>query len=261
MLKTLTRLRHAGLRDLVSGIMMSLMLFGCAYLRKPVGPIPVKEVPAPHQGADRPLVIVLPGRGDDLDDLAKTGITEAVQQAWPDADVLLAGVTLSYYADGGMAKRLHDEVIVPARLRGYREIWLSGASMGGMGALLYERSYPHDVTGLVLYAPFMGDPSLIREVVAAGGPAAWDPGSPPAAVDSDNYQRELWRLVKGWQDPEQGRRIWLVCGDQDRFVQVARLMAPLLPKDHYAELDGGHEWPVWDQGALYAFARIAALPR
>lgn len=261
MLKTLTRLRHAALRDLVSGVMMSVMLFGCAYLRKPVGPIPVKDVPAPHHGADRPLVVVLPGRGDDLDDLAKTGIAEAVQQAWPDADVLLAGVTLGYYADGGMARRLHDEVIVPARQRGYREIWLSGASMGGMGALLYERRYPHDVTGLVLYAPFMGDPSLIREILAAGGPASWNPGPLPASVDDDNYQRELWRLVKGWQDPVEGRRLWLVCGDADRFVGVARLIAALLPKDHYAEFGGGHEWTVWDQGALYAFARIAALPR
>jgi Putative esterase len=261
MWKTLTRLRHAGLRDLVSGLMVSLMLFGCAYLRKPVGPIPVKEVPAPRQGTDRPLVIVLPGRGDDLDDLAETGIAEAVQKAWPDADVLLAGMTLGYYADGKMAQRLHDDVIVPARQRGYREIWLTGASMGGMGALLYEYRYPHDVTGLVLYAPFMGNPSLIREIVAAGGPASWDPGPPPVAVDSDNYQRELWRLAKGWQDSAEGRRIWLVCGDEDRFVQVARLMAPLLPKDHYAELGGGHEWTVWDQGASYAFSRIAALPR
>lgn len=261
MWKTLTRRRHAGLRALVSGLMVSLMLFGCAYLRKPAGPIPVKEVPAPRQGAGRPLVVVLPGRGDDLDDLAKTGIAEAVQQAWPDADVLLAGVTLGYYADGGMAQRLHDEVIVPARQRGYREIWLTGASMGGMGALLYERNYPHDVTGLVLYAPFMGNPSLIREIRAAGGPVSWDPGPTPATVDNDNYQRELWRLVKGWQDPTEGRRIWLVCGDEDRFVGSARLIAPLLPKNHYAEIGGGHAWPVWDQGALYAFARIAESPR
>ncbi|HLW74689.1 MAG TPA: alpha/beta hydrolase-fold protein [Gammaproteobacteria bacterium] len=258
---TLTRLRHAGLRDLVSGLMVSLVLFGCTYARKPAGPIPVKEVPAPRQAPERPLVIVLPGRGDDLDDLARTGIAEAVQKGWPDADVLLAGVTIGYYADGKIAQRLHDEVIVPARQRGYHEIWLSGASMGGVGALLYERSYPHDVTGLVLYAPFMGDPTLIREVVAAGGPSAWDPGPPPAAVDSDNYQRELWRLVKGWQDPQEGRRIWLACGDRDRFVAVARLIAPLLLKDHYAEIGGGHDWEVWDQGALYVFSRIAALPR
>src|SRR4051812_18639743 len=100
MLKTLSRLRHARLRDLVSGLMVSLVLFGCAYLRKPAGPIPVREIPAPQQGETRALVIVLPGKSDDLEDLERSGIAAAVQQGWPQTDVLLAGATLGYYADG-----------------------------------------------------------------------------------------------------------------------------------------------------------------
>jgi pimeloyl-ACP methyl ester carboxylesterase len=256
----LQRLRHARLRDLLSGLLMSLVglaIIGCATLRKPTGPIPVQESPAPQPGAGRPLVIVLPGRGDDLDDLAKTGIVQAIQKAWPKADVLLAGATLNYYAEGKVQQRLHDEIVTPARARGYKEIWLTGASMGGMGALMYERTYPRDVTGIVLFAPFMGAPSLVKQVAAAGGVARWDPGPKPAALDGKNYETEIWRVAKSWQDPAEAQRIWLSCGDSDRFIEAARLISPLLPPNHFVAVKGGHDWDVWDQGATQIFSRIA----
>ena len=258
--KHLNRLPHARLRILLSGLLMSLaglVVSGCASPRLPSGPIPVQEIPAPQPSAARVLVVVLPGRGDDLDDLTKTGMAEVIQKAWPQADVLLAGATIDYYAEGKVPQRLHDEIIVPARARGYTEIWLTGASMGGMGALMYERVYPRDVTGVVLYAPYMGEPGLIRQVATAGGLAKWDPGPKPAALDADNYQTEVWRVVKGWQDPTEAKRIWLVCGDSDRFVQAARLISPLLPPDHFVAVTGGHDWDVWDAGAAQVFPRIA----
>jgi hypothetical protein len=249
------------LRRLLTGLLMSLVglvLIGCARPRLPAGPIPVKEIPATQQSAAGLLVIVLPGRGDDLDDLAKAGMAEVIQKAWPKADVLLAGATLGYYAEGRVQQRLHDEIIVPARARGYKEIWLAGASMGGMGALMYERTYPHDVTGIVLFAPYMGEPGLIKQIADAGGLKPWDPGPKPAALDADNYQTEIWRVVKSWQDPAETRRIWLSGGDVDRFVQSTHMLAALLPPDHYVEVKGSHDWDVWDAGAAVIFARIAA---
>jgi pimeloyl-ACP methyl ester carboxylesterase len=256
----LNRSRRNPARCIAASLVLGCLLSACGYAPKPTGPIPVKTLPAPQPGADRPLVIVLPGRGDDLHDLEQVGIAEAVQRAWPTADVLLAGATLGYYQNGNIAVLLHDQVIAPARQRGYKVIWLTGASMGGMGALLYERSYPHDVTGLVLMAPYMGDPGLTKTVSDAGGPAAWDPGPTPAQLGPDNYQRELWRVVKSWNDsPAEGARIWLVCGDEDRFIEVARLMAPLLPTGHFIQGHGGHEWPVWDAGAEQAFNHIGTM--
>ena len=240
------------------GLILSCLASACFQAQRPTGPIPVKILPAPQPGTDRPLVIVLPGRGDDLDDLEQVGIAESVQRAWPKADVLLTGATLGYYQYGNIAVLLHEQVIVPARQRGYKVIWLAGASMGGMGALLYERTYPHDVTGLVLMAPYMGDSGLTKAVADAGGPAAWDPGPMPAQVGPDNYQRELWRVVKSWNgSAAEGGRIWLVCGDADRLIDAARLMAPLLPAGHFIQGHGGHEWPVWDAGAGQVFTRIA----
>lgn len=239
------------------GAFLALGLCACGYPAKPTGPIPVQGVPAPLAVVSHPLVIVLPGRGDDLQDLSDSGIAQAIQRSWPQADVLLAGATLGYYADGKLPQHLRDEIIAPARARGYREIWLCGASMGGMGALLYEQRYPHDVTGLVLFAPYPGDPRLVEQVAAADGPAHWDPGPVPAQVDGSNYQHELWRLVKGWQDPPQARRIWLSGGESDKFVQSTRMLATLLPPEHYVEIPGGHDWSVWDAGAGVVFARIA----
>jgi pimeloyl-ACP methyl ester carboxylesterase len=240
------------------GVFLRLLLCACGYPSLPAEPIPLQMLPAPQAAANHPLVIVLPGRGDDLKDLADSGIATAIQRSWPQADVMLAGVTQGYYTDGRVAPLLHDQVIAPARARGYQEIWLSGASMGGMGALLYEQRYPRDVTGLVLFAPYLGDPALIAQIAAAGGPAHWDAGPPPAKVDNSNYQHELWRVVKAWQAPEEARRIWLSGGDSDRFVQSTRMLAALLPPDHYVEEKGGHDWPIWDAGAAVIFTRIAA---
>lgn len=244
---------------LLAAIALAGMLSACGNPPKPTGPIPVTTIPAPQLVQDRPLVIVLPGRGDDLDDLKRSGIAAAMQHAWPEADVLLAGATLGYYLNGDVAMELHDQVIAPARARGYREIWLAGASMGGMGALLYEKTYPHDVAGLVLMAPYMGEPALVKEVAAAGGPQHWDPGPAPPRLDSQDYQRELWRLVKSWGErPDEARRIWLICGTGDRFIEPARMIATELPADHFIEIAGSHDWPYWDAGATQVFTRIAA---
>jgi S-formylglutathione hydrolase FrmB len=128
-----------------------------------------------------------------------------------------------------------------------------------MGALLYEKAYPHDVTGLVLMAPYMGEPALVKAVADAGGPGHWDPGPAPDKVDSQDYQHELWHLVKSWGGrPEEARRIWLVCGVDDRFIEAARMIATTLPPEHFMQVAGGHDWPFWDVGAEQAFARIAA---
>jgi pimeloyl-ACP methyl ester carboxylesterase len=90
--------------------------------------------------------------------------------------VILADATFAYYREGNLIERLHDEVVAPALRAGYRKVWLTGASLGGMGALLYEQQHPGEMAGIVLFAPFLGDRSLLREIDSAGGPRAWNPG-------------------------------------------------------------------------------------
>jgi pimeloyl-ACP methyl ester carboxylesterase len=220
------------------------MLFGCFPRGDPSKPIPTYLVNAP-QKAQR-LVVVLPGRGDDLNDLRKSGVAQAVQSAWPDADVTLAGLALGYYMEGHAEQRLHDEVIAPARRRGYAQVWLVGASLGGMGALMYDRAYPGDVSGMVLLAPYLGEQPVLSEIAAAGGVAAWQPPPKPASVNADNFQQELWRHLQTWsRRPAAAGNVWLAYGKTDRLRDSMPPLASLLPTGHVLVRDGGHEWRVW----------------
>lgn len=228
-----------------SGLLLLLgMLLGCYPKGDPSRPIPTTLVAAP-QKAQR-LVVVLPGRGDDLGGLSSSGIAQAVQSAWPDADVVLTGLALGYYMQGQAERRLHDEVIAPARKRGYEEVWLVGASLGGMGALMYDRAHPNEVDGIVLMAPYLGEKPLLHEIAAAGGIAEWKPRPAPAVVDADNFQYELWRHLQTWsRHPDKAKNVWLAYGDRDRLREAMPLLVPLLRKEQVLVRDGGHAWSVW----------------
>jgi len=218
------------------------------------------EVAAPRPSAERPLVVVLPGFGVDAAEMMGHGIAGAIREAWPEADVVLTSATFAYSRDGRLVERLQSDIVEPALKKGYRRIWLAGASMGGMGALLYERERPGALEGIVLFAPFLGSNEVQQEIRAAGGLRRWDPGALPAEMSGDNYQRQVWNMVKGWGDrPELARRVWLFCGTDDRLIDGARLLALELPAANVLELPGGHTWGTWAVGAKAVFARIREL--
>jgi pimeloyl-ACP methyl ester carboxylesterase len=221
---------------------------------KPIGTI---LVPAPQASGERTLVVVLPGFGSDAEKLREHGIGEAVHQGWPQADVLLTSATIAYYAERNLVSRLEADVIAPARRQGYKQIWLAGASVGGMGAVAYERAHPGELTGLILMAPWLGSGEMLEEIRKAGGVRDWNPGPVPAVVDDDNFQRELWRVVRGWSQNEAlARRVWLVCGTDDRMLPTARLLAPAIPASHYLEISGGHDWDTFVVATNQIIARM-----
>lgn len=239
-------------------LMLPLSLGACLSLGDPSAPIAHELVPATRASNERALVIVLPGRGDDLPALRRSGIAAAIQASWPEADVMLAEVRMGHYMQGRMPQRLHDEIVVPARARGYSQVWMAGASMGGMGTLLYDRQYPDDMDGLVLLAPFVGQSKLLEEIRVAGGVEQWQAGPVPPGIDADNYQRELWRHLQTWARPGARRpqQVWLAYGDKDRLGQARPLFEPILPSDHVLVRPGGHAWAVWTPATTEIFARI-----
>jgi len=241
-----------------SGVVLSLgMLLGCYPKGDPSRPIPTTLVAAP-QKAQR-LVVILPGRGDDLDGLARSGIAQAVQSAWPDADVVLTGLALGFYMQGQAERRLHDEVIAPSRRRGYTRTWLVGASLGGMGALMYDRAYPNDVDGIVLLAPYLGEKPLLQEMTAAGGVKLWQPRPAPVALNADNFQYELWRHLQSWsRNPDKTKNVWLAYGNRDRLRDAMPLLVPLLPPDQVLAREGGHTWTVWSAAMKDILMRVEA---
>lgn len=233
-----------------------LLLAGCINTGDRRQPIPTQAFTGAQPA--RVLIVVLPGRWDDVQDMADAGVAEVIRLAWPEADVILTGASMAYYTDGGLATRLHEEVILPARQRGYQEIWMTGASMGGMGTLLYERQYPGELQGLVLLAPYLGGRAILKEITEVGGIAQWRPGPVPETMDRSNYQEELWRYLQTWlQRPEQGQRVWLAYGADDRLRDAVPVIAPLLSKEQILLRPGGHTWDVWVPAAGEVFSRVA----
>jgi hypothetical protein len=233
------------------------VLSACIRIGDPFEQIPTFLVHAPAK--PRRLVVVLPGRADDLHDLQESAIAQAVQSAWPDADVVLTGLALGYYLQGRAAQRLHDEVVVPARRRGYAQVWLVGASLGGMGAVLYDRSYPDRVDGIVLLAPYLGNSRLLSEIRAAGGVSAWHAPAGGEGISLSNFQQELWRHLQSWSHrPAATRKIWLVYGSRDPLREAMPLLAPLLPPGHVLLREGGHDWHVWSPATREVLLRIDA---
>lgn len=229
-----------------SALMLGIgMLLGCYPKGDPDQPVPQVLVPS-DRPQPRRLVVVLPGRGDSLRGLQRSGIAEAIHAQWPGTDVILTGLNLGYYMAGNAQRRLHDGVIAPARQHGYQQIWLLGVSLGGMGAILYDRDYPGDIDGMILLSPYLGEKPLWREIKQAGGVAQWQPGPEPTAITLDNFQRELWRHVHHWSiQPGQAGNVWLAYGDKDSLRPGIDLLAPVLPRDQVFLSPGGHDWGFW----------------
>jgi pimeloyl-ACP methyl ester carboxylesterase len=144
------------------------------------------------------LFIFLPGRGDRAEDFARRRFVDLAHGHIPGLDCVAVDATIGYYLDGSIADRLQREIIEPARMLGYREIWLVGVSMGGLGAFFHERIYPGQVNGLILLAPYVGDDAkLFAEIDAAGGPVSWASSQPVDTTQGNKakYQRELWRFL------------------------------------------------------------------
>lgn len=238
-------------------LLAALGLAACAPIGDSSLPIASEIIPAPQSSAIRTLVIVLPGRHDEGRGENEHGMAHAIQEAWPRADVLLASATFAYYRDGKLVERLHEDIVAPAQRDGYRRIWLAGASMGGLGAMLYDRVHPGMLAGVVLFAPFLGDQALLDEIRTAGGVRQWDPGPLPPEVNARNYQRQVWKHIR--EHAALTGRVWLACGSDDFLLSGSRLLATALPDGQFVEMPGGHDWRTWSRIGKTVFSQIRTL--
>ena len=248
-------------------------LAGCAELRPTLRPLVQLVDPAPcaaASGPPRPLVVLMPGRGMAVTELASRGFVAAVRRRGFDVDVALVDAHLGYYQERVVFEALREDVVAPARRSGRLEVWLTGISLGGYGALLYDARHPGDIAGVVALAPYLGLDEVVAEVSRAGGLDRWPapplapftPGSTPNETD-----RHLWRwlrqqAVTGPGEPAPPHRlpIFLGFGDRDRFVAAQRLLAAALPSERVVVTPGGHDWPAW-QPAWNALLDRVPWPR
>lgn len=193
------------------------------------------------------LIVMLPGRMDESADYMKHGFIKSLQDCGTPIDAIAVDAHYGYYQERTLLPRLYEDVIFPARQKGYKNVWLLGISMGGLGALLYAQQYAHTINGLVVLAPFLGDREVCDEISGAGGLAQWSPQEP---ITDDDYQRSLWKWLKHYTSPKERLPTLVVgYGKDDRFAYANSLLAEALPKDHVHVVPGGHEWDTW--GSIY----------
>ncbi len=175
-------------------------------------------------------MILLPGAYMHAQDFLTHGFDNA-------ADIIAVETGMEAYLDGSIVGRLH-QMISPIR----SPVWLAGISLGGLGALLYAKSHPGTVAGLLLLSPFIGTRGAVAQVVKAGG---WDAWQPPAKEEATE-EHALLHWLKSYRPDDAGcPPIYLGYGETDRYAASYRLLAGLLPADRVVTIAGGHDWQTW----------------
>lgn len=196
----------------------------------------------PRDDAYRTLLVMLPGATDAAEDFLRHGFVRALRERRLPVDAMLVDAHTDYYLDRSIASRLAQDVVVPARTRQYRQIWLLGISLGGMGALLCARAHPGEIDGVILLAPYLGNRGRIAEIARRGGLDDWQPDT----IEPQNDEQTLLAWLKSYRfDDPAAPAIYLGYGLADRFAPASAMLAQRLPAERVAAKPGGHDWATW----------------
>lgn len=231
------------------GLALVMTLAGCAALQPTEVPIPARW----HVGESpsETLIVFLPGSGDSPEQFERSGIIELLADSGLDWDAVAVDAHMGYYRQRSVVDRIDQDIVEPALERGYRQIWLSGPSLGGFGSLLYWcRTRRDDIAGIIALAPYLGDDDILDEVEAAGPLAEWTPDG--AGRD---HEVAIWRCIQDGFPADLS--VWLAWGRSDRMAPGNRLLARELPAERVINSDGGHLWTVWKPLWARVFQAIA----
>lgn len=193
---------------------------------------------AEESKSQRSLIIFLRGRGGSHKDFATEGFIDSVKKRNLPYDMVAPNAHFGYYFGETLVERLKSDLIEPAKEKGYENIFLVGASMGGLGAIIYSRYYPEDVTGVYVISPFLGYKKIIGEIVDSGGLQQWQPGT---YDPDDDWQRMVWDWLKTNTDKQQQNpKIYLGYGTEDTYLQSQEIFGDALPSDYVITTAGGH---------------------
>lgn len=208
-----------------------LLAMGCARLRP--APVPMRTLEIePGAAGTKSLIVLLPGRRDRPEDFQRFGWGELARKAGVDARIVAADAHMGYYTRRTVIERLRQDVIAPS---GAERVWLVGISLGGTGSILYSIEHPEDVDGITLFAPYLGEEGLRKEIEAAGGLSGWNPG------DTTDFQRRMWAWFKAGPEIP----VYLGWGERDGFAPMNALLARSLPPERVFTVEGGHDWRAW----------------
>lgn len=185
-------------------------------------------------------MVWLPGAYHAAQDFLAAGFGEAVRMRRLDLDLIFVDLEMTHVGDRSPLQHLRSDIVLPARAAGV-SIWLSGISLGGLFALDYAATYPDEIDGICLLAPYLGNRILTSEIAQAPGLAAWQPG----VLAETDEERRIWRHIKTRR--ADSRPLYLGFGQADRFSAAYDLVAATLPADAVDVIAGGHDWPTWSR--------------
>lgn len=229
-------------------LVIAVLLSGCATMMMP--PVtPMVEVEDDYKGRAKCLVVFLPGVGDTATDFEEKGFVDSIRGRGLSVDLISAQATYSYYAQGTVVERLGEDVFQPAKAKRYRETWLIGLSMGGLGTLMYSHDHPREITGVLALAPFLGVHPVAAKIRAEGGLAKWKAPEKVEVKDEDTTILELWRWLQALTTgKERGPKLYLGWGTEDALVSESNeVLATALPMKRKFPVPGGHKWTAWKQ--------------
>lgn len=224
-----------------AALLLLLGVSGCAWMYSAPAPLHTETYAVSTAGPASTLLVLMPGRGDKATAFAEHGFLDDLRAAGLAVDVVAVDARLGYYLKNTIVTRMWTDVLAPARQR-YKQIWILGVSMGGLGSLIVASKLPGAVDRIILLSPYLGPGSLISDIEAAGGPAHWTPTDL-----SDPYQ-VVWKWLQQYGEP--GAPVppmTLGFARQESLAPGQRLLAQLLPADSVFEVDGGHNWVSWRQ--------------
>lgn len=185
-------------------------------------------------------IVLLPGALQVLDDFLRAGFDRALRQRQLPFELLLAAPAPAHLGDRSWIEALRQEVIEPQR-QARRRLWLGGISLGAFRALRFAAEFPRGIDGLCLLAPYLGSRIVAAEVARCASLEEWQPGT----LAADDDERRVWAYVRDLSPPPP--EVFLGLGADDRFADTQRLLARALPASSRVEVDGGHDWSVWQQ--------------
>jgi pimeloyl-ACP methyl ester carboxylesterase len=237
-------------------LILSLLLpplAGCgASIPPPTRPIRTVGWEASQPRRSDQLLVLLPGRLSPPEEFREEGVEGEISRAIGPVDAVAVDAHLGYYLGGAFVETLAEDVLVPARRAGFREIRILGVSIGGAGALAILRKRPELVDGVVLLAPYLGSDEVVERVKRFGPRIG---SAPPPRDPKEIFFEELWAWLLA---PDTARApVALGFGRADRFAASQRMLAALLPPDRVVEVDGGHDWAAWRRATAELLRRGA----
>lgn len=199
------------------------------------------------------LVVLFPGFKGKGIHYEQQGILDAMREHGFEADLMTINVKPRIYFDDDFADTVRKDIMLPAKSKGYKYIYLMGISMGGHGVLLYATKYPEDIDALFVVSPFISGSVQSNAIVKAGGIENWD-DCPFLGWD---HACRLWKSLKEYvSNPKRGSNVFLGYGNDDIFVKQCRILAGLLPPENVFTVDGEHDWVTWKKLWLLAMDRF-----